>query len=146
MVPGAIPSSISMPLYPVVPYRHAPMGYSTALMSLDSFRRGSQSSLDDMQWNFDTTRETRPAVRSSIRPVVSNGPQEEDLVNHSEGSRAPEAAQLDSVNRVPSQPTRLSNGVEDNTEDMNTTRDSPSHTGGIPSRSGGTPSSSHGQH
>ncbi len=104
------------------------------------FHRGSQSSTEDMKWNFDTAQETKPIVRSGLKNIVGNvvnGCSEEPRVNHltepspiatapMEVERLPDVeTELDDTPRVPemlervpsqvpspvpSQPTRLSNG------------------------------------
>ncbi len=83
-----------------------------------------------MQWNFETTKETKPIVRSSLKNIVGNGSSEEPQVNHvtkpppittapMEVERlANVETKLDDTPRVPFPPTRLSNG---HTEELEST-------------------------
>ena len=83
-----------------------------------------------MQWNFETTKETKPIVRSSLKNIVGNGSSEEPQVNHvtepppiatapMEVERlANVETKLDDMPRVPFPPTRLSNG---HTEELEST-------------------------
>lgn len=90
-----------------------------------------------MQWNFDTTRETKPVVRPDVQLLMGNGNPDEHLVNHIsepppvstspiEVSRTTNPmTELDVPPRAPSQPTRLSNGLETHLEEVKSTGESP---------------------
>lgn len=107
--------------------------------SLLHVHRGSHSSFEDMQWNFDTTKETKPIVRPSLETFAGNSNTDAQQVNHISEPPPVATAPIEAgrpidmetaLDDTPVESTqRLSNGFKDHTEEIKTREKSPATQG-----------------